>query len=150
MKHQLNISTANGLNEKYSENIRIECNQWICIENQLSGFYFKIKLNGNELSITNDEMHGFSNSFQHIKNYKNPGNWFARYIFACNLSKSFWRNVFGRITKAAMVHHLTPKKAHIDGSIFFQNPYCWFILEHFWTNLTKTTTLSRDIGNLLL
>ena len=68
MKHQLNIRTANGLNEKYSENIHIECNQWICIENQLSGFYFKITLTGNELSITNHEVHGFSNSFQHIKN----------------------------------------------------------------------------------
>ena len=75
MKHQLNIRTANGLNEKYSENIHIECNQWICIENQLSGFYFKITLTGNELSITNHEVHGFSNSFQRIENSKNPANW---------------------------------------------------------------------------
>ena len=52
--------------------IHIECNQWICIENQLSGFYFKITLTGNELSITNHEVHGFSNSFQHIKNWKTP------------------------------------------------------------------------------
>ena len=28
-----------------------------------------------------------------------------------------------------MVHHLTPKKAHVNGFIFFQNPYCLFILE---------------------
>ena len=56
----------------------------------------------------------------------------AKYIFAYNLRKSCWRNVFGKITKATMAHRLTPKKAHIDGSIFFQNPYCWFILEHFW------------------
>ena len=41
-----------------------------CIEDQLSGFYFKITLTGNELSITNHEVHGFSNSFQHIKNEK--------------------------------------------------------------------------------
>ena len=34
----------------------------------MSGFYFKITLTGNELSITNHEVHGFSNSFQHIKN----------------------------------------------------------------------------------
>ena len=74
LKHQRNIRTTNELSEKYSENsftkchIHIECNQWICIENQLSGFYFKITLTGNELSITNREKHGFSNSFQHIKN----------------------------------------------------------------------------------
>ena len=48
-----------------------------------------------------------------------------------------------------MVHHLTPKKAHINRSNFFQNPYCWFILEHFWTSLTKSTTLPGDINNFL-
>ena len=48
-----------------------------------------------------------------------------------------------------MVHHLTPKKAHIDGSIFVQNPYCWFILAHFWTSLTKPTTLPGDINIFL-
>ena len=127
--------------------IHIKFNQWICIENQLSGFYFKITLTGNK--ITNHEIHGFSNSFQHIKNWKNPENILAKYIFAYNLRKRFWRNVFGRMTKATMVHHLTPKKAHTDGSFFFQNPYCWFILEHFWTSLAIPTTLSRDIGNLL-
>ena len=71
MKHQLSIRTTNELNEKYSENsyIHIECNQWICVENQLSGFYYKITLTGNEFSITNHEICGFSNSFQHIKNH---------------------------------------------------------------------------------
>ena len=34
----------------------------------MSGFYFEITLDGNELSITNHEVHGFSNNFQHIKN----------------------------------------------------------------------------------
>ena len=34
------------------------------METQLSGFYFKIILTGNELSITNHEVNGFSNSFQ--------------------------------------------------------------------------------------
>ena len=34
----------------------------------MSGFYFEITLDGNELSITNHEVRGFSNSFQHIKN----------------------------------------------------------------------------------
>ena len=47
--------------------IHVECNQWVCIENQLSGFYFTNTLTGNELSITNQEVHGFSNSFQLIK-----------------------------------------------------------------------------------
>ena len=54
------------------------CKQWICRENQLSGFYFKITLTGNELSITNNEIHGFSNGFQHIKNWENtffPTTW---------------------------------------------------------------------------
>ena len=35
----------------------------------------------------------------------------------------FSRNVFDRIIKATMVHHLTRKKAHIDGLTFFENPY---------------------------
>ena len=43
--------------------IHIASNQWICIENQLRSFYFKITLTGNELSITFHEVHGFSNSF---------------------------------------------------------------------------------------
>ena len=41
------------------------------------------------------------------------------------------------------------KKHTLMDQFFFQNPYCWFILEHFWTSLTKPTTLSRDIDNLL-
>ena len=128
----------------------MEYNQWIFIENQLSGFYFKVTLTGHELSITNLIMKhmGFLNSFQHNKNKKNPANWLAKYIFAYNLRKRFWRNIFGRITKATIAHYVTPKKANIDGSFLFQNPYCWFILEHFWTSLTKPTTLFRDIGNL--
>ena len=57
--------------------------------------------------------------------------------------------VFDGITKATKVEHLTLKKAHIDGSIFFQIPYCWFISEYFWASLTKPTKTSRDIGNSL-
>ena len=73
LKYQLNIRTTTEFSEKYSEiwnqrHIHIECNQWICIENQLRGFYFKITLTGNELSITNHEVHGFSNSFENIRN----------------------------------------------------------------------------------
>ena len=74
LTHQLNIRTTIELSKKCSENsslkiwnqchIHIECNRWICLENQLCGFYFKITLTGNELSIPNHEIHGFSNSFQ--------------------------------------------------------------------------------------
>ena len=45
-------------------------NQWICIQNQWSGFSFKITFTGNELNITNHEVHEFSNSFKRIKNQK--------------------------------------------------------------------------------
>lgn len=37
------------------------------------------------------------------------------------------------------VHHLNQKK-HIDGPMFFQNSYCWFLSEHFghvWLNPTN-------------
>ena len=113
-------------------------NQWICMENQLSGFYFKITLNGNELSITNNEVNWFSNSFQITKNLKYLENWLTKYIFAYNLKTRFCRHkALGRITKATMTHHLTPKKVRIDGPIFFQNPYCWFISEHYLATLTK-------------
>ena len=80
LTHQLNIRTTIELSKKGSENsslkiwnqchIHIECNLWICLENQFYGFYFKITLTGNELSNTNHEVHGFSNSFQHTKNEK--------------------------------------------------------------------------------
>ena len=76
-------------------------------------------------NITNHQVNGFSNSFQLINNQKSPSSWLDKYIFAYELRKTFWRNVFGRITKPTMVHHLTPKKVHMDGSFFFQNPYCW-------------------------
>ena len=38
------------------------------MQNQLSVFYFKMILTGNELSIINHEVNGFLNSFQHTKN----------------------------------------------------------------------------------
>ena len=44
----------------------------------------------------------------------------AKYIFADNLRKRFWRNVFGRITKATMVHHLTPKKHTLPDQFSFK------------------------------
>ena len=54
----------------YSKNCFLKLYQWIFIENQWSGFSFKITFSGNKLSITNHEVHGLSNSFQHIKNQK--------------------------------------------------------------------------------
>ena len=80
---------------------------------------------------------GFQIVFNILKTFEKLANWLAKYIFAYNLRKRCWRNVFGKITKALTAHHLTPKKAHIHGSIFFQNPYCRFVLEHFWASLTK-------------
>ena len=54
-----------------------------------------------------------------------PANSLAKYILAYNLRTRFCRHkVFGRITKAITVDHLKSKKAHIDESNFFQNPYC--------------------------
>ena len=55
---------------------------------------------------------GFQIVFNILKTKKKPTNWLANYTFACKLRKRFWRHFFGRITKATMVHHLTPKKAH--------------------------------------
>ena len=57
MKHQFNFRTTDELKEKYSENSSLKnmkmsysyrVQQIIFIENQLSGFYFKITLTGNK------------------------------------------------------------------------------------------------------
>ena len=132
--------------------IHIECNQWIFTENQLSGFYFKIILTGNELSITNHELHGFPNSFQHIKNNKKkPCELIGQIHFCLQLEKEvlkkrFWQNHKGNYRAS----FITQKSTHWWIILFFfQNPYCWFILEHFYTSLTKPTTLSRYIDNFL-
>ena len=110
----------------------------------------KVKLTGNKINIANYKVYRFSNSFQHIKNEKNPAKWYVKYICAYNLRTGFCKHkVFGRTTKATMVHHLTPKKAQIDGWNFFQNPHWWFISEHFWVSLTNPNSLSRDIGNFI-
>ena len=61
----------------------------------------------NELSITNHEVYGLSNSFQHIKNLKDPANWLDKYIFTYNLrTRLCVDQLFGRITGETMVHHL--------------------------------------------
>ena len=143
------LSTKEYSENSFLKNLKPTKNQWICIENQLSGFYFKLTLTGNEISITNHEVHRFSNSLQH--KLKNPAKWLAKCIFAYVLRTRFCKHkVFGRITKATMVHHLIPKKAHINASSFFQNSYCWFISEHFGQTWLNPTTISRDIGKLLL
>ena len=67
----------------------------------------------------------------------------AKYIFAYNMRKRFWRMFFGRITKVTLVHHLTPKKKHtLMDQFLFQNSYCWFILEKFWASFTKSINLT--------
>ena len=104
----------------------------------MSGFYFKITLTGYQLSITNHEVDGFSNSFQHVKNSKNLENWLAKFIFTCNLKTRFWKHKdFGRITKATMMHHSTSKKYTLMEQFFFQNLYCSFISEHCSASLSK-------------
>ena len=96
--------------------------------------------------------------FQIVSNIlktKNPANWLAKYIFDYQfreevLEKYCWQSHKGNYGASFN----TPQKAHIDRSIFFfkiriAHLYCWFILAHFWPSLTKSTTLSRDIGNIL-
>ena len=78
VKHQLNNRCTNELREKYSENSSLKklkpmlysyrVQSMNLHRKSMSGFYFKVTLTWNELSITNHEIHGFSNSFQHIKN----------------------------------------------------------------------------------
>ena len=78
----------------------------------MSVFYFKIILTGNELRITNHEVNGFLNSFQHTKNTKN---WKTYWPNAFLPTTRFCRHkAFGRITKATIMHHLTPKQVNID------------------------------------
>ena len=78
LKHQLNIRTTNELSEKYSENSSLKnlkpmsysyrVQSMNLHRKSIEWFLFIITLTGNGLSVTNHEIHGFSNSFQHIKN----------------------------------------------------------------------------------
>ena len=158
MTHQLNIRTTIELSKKCSENsslkiwnqchIHIECNRWICLENQLCGFYFKITLTGNELSIPNHEVHGFSNSFQlKMKKITMQTDWPNTFL-PTTWERSFEEMFFVESQRQLWCIISHPKKAHIDGSMFFQNPSCWFVLQHFWASFTKPTTLSKDFNNL--
>ena len=71
------------------------------------------------MSIANHEVYLFSYSFQHIKNLKIHISLIGQIHFAYNLRTRFCRNkVFGRITKATMVHHFRPKIAHINRTAF--------------------------------
>ena len=60
----MNLAKVNW-NQRY---IHKKVNKWICKVNQLSAVYFKITLAENELSITNNEVHGFLKVFEHSKN----------------------------------------------------------------------------------
>ena len=113
-------------NRVQSMNLHIKSVEW---------FFFKSQIEGKWVKYYYHEVHGFSNSFKQLEN---PAKLLAKCIFAYNSRTRFCKHkLFGRITKAAMVHHLTPTKAYIDGSIFFQNPYCWFIPEHLHPSMTK-------------
>ena len=89
--------------------------------------------------------------FQIVFKLKNPANWLAKHIFDYNLREEVLKKCFfGRIIKATFMHHLTPTEKHtLMDNFFFQNSYCWFILENFGSSLPNTTILSRDIANLL-
>ena len=107
-------------------------------------------MTGYQLSITNHEVDGFSNSFQHVKNSKNLENWLAslKCIFTCNLKTRFWRHKdFGRITKATMMHHSRSKKYTLMEQFFFKIYIAHLflsIVQQVWVN---PAALSRDIGN---
>ena len=78
MKHQLSIRPINEFSKKYSENRSLENFKPIPYSYRVESmnlhrksiecFYFRIALTADELSITNHEVHGFSNSFQHSEN----------------------------------------------------------------------------------
>ena len=83
----------------------------------MSGFYFNTALTGNELSITNHEVHGVLNSFQHNKNKKRPCNLIGQ--IQGNYSES--QSQLFRITKAMIRNYSEPQRQR---SFLFQNPYC--------------------------
>ena len=74
-------SENNFLKVWNQRDFNIECNQWICIENQLSRFYFKTTLAGNELGIHNHEVREFS-TYQKLKH---PANWLIKKHFYLQL-----------------------------------------------------------------
>ena len=59
------------------------------------------------------------------------------------LKKCFWQNHKGNYGAS-----FNTQKSTYWWINFFQNPYCWFILEHSWTSLTKPTTLSREMTDM--
>ena len=56
-----------------------------------------------------------------ISKIKKPCKLIGQVHFCLQLEKEVLKKCFRQITKTTMVHHLTLKKAHIDGSISFQN-----------------------------
>ena len=72
------------------------------------------------VSVTNHEVHGFSNSFQHIKSIKKLQTDWPNTFLPTTGERGFEEMFFGRIPKATVVHYLTPKKAHINESVFFK------------------------------
>ena len=71
-----------------------------------------------------------------ISKIKKPCKLIGQVHFCLQLEKEVLKKCFRQITKTTMVHHLTLKKAHIDGSISFQNIFFqkywqFVILEHY-------------------
>ena len=113
-------------------------------------FPFRRTLTGTELSITNHEVNGSLNSFQHIKIKK--------------ILKTDWPNVFSPTTWKPVLTGirleaesqrqlwciiLTPKNVHIHGPIFSKINITDLLrstIQQAWLN---PTTHSRNIGNLL-
>ena len=93
-------------------------------------------MTGNELRITNHEVNGFLNSFQHTKNTKNL--------------KTYWPNAFLPTTRFCRHknhksnYHAscnTQTSKHWLTKFFFQNLYCWFISQHNSAGLAKPNKL---------
>ena len=67
--------------------------------------------------------------------------------FRLQFEKQLLQNhkVFGKITKATMVHHLTPKKVHIDGPIFLKKSILLIYFRALLEKLYYQTVASMDI-----
>ena len=62
-----------------------------------------------------------SNNFLDIKVYKIlQSDWLGAFLLSTGESEFSQACGFHRITKATMLHHLKPKKAYIDGTIFLK------------------------------
>ena len=105
MKHQSNIRTANEFSEKYSENsflknlkpMSYSCRVQSMNLHRKSIEWFLFWNITDWKWVTNHEVNGFSNSFQHIKTEKKPCKLTGQIHFCLQLEKEvlkrcFWQN----------------------------------------------------------